>query len=175
MPGRIWIGLLAAATLCACEPKAPAAPVTPEAVAAPETPPTPTASAEPLDPFVVSIDAQRWGVIIDRAAEGAIEAPDANPALDEDQLYRADRALKSAAARVIELRNTVCSKGLLTGDACILKDWPAWTLEPPAANVPIEVIDQRSQWLSTVMDPFTKVGCEAGRTHTKDELFCSVE
>ena len=165
MPGRILIALLAAVALTACEPKVAAAPA---ATPAPEAPPAPTASAEPLDPFVVSIDAQRWGVIIDRAAEGAVEAPDVNPALDEDQLYR-------AAARVIELRNTVCSKGLLTGDACILKDWPAWTLEPPAANVPIEVIDQRSQWLSTVMDPFTTVGCEAGRTQTKDEMFCSVE
>lgn len=175
MPGRILIALLAAVALTACEPKAAVAPAATPAPEAPPAPTAPVASAEPLDPFVVSIDAQRWGVIIDRAAEGAIEAPDANPALDEDQLYRADRALKSAAARVIELRNTVCSKGLLTGDACILKDWPAWTLEPPAANVPIEVIDQRSQWLSTVMDPFTTVGCEAGRTQTKDELFCSVE
>jgi hypothetical protein len=168
MTGRAWIALAAAAVLCACEPPTDTQVTEPAA-------PAPVALAEPLDPFVVSIDAQRWGVIIDRAADGAREAPDSNPALDQSDMYRADAALKSAAARVIELRNTVCAKGLLSGDACILKDWPAWTLEPPTGDTPISVIDQRSQWLSTVMSPFTEVGCDAGRKVTQDDLFCSVE
>ncbi len=134
------------------------------------------ADEEPLDPFVVSIGAQRWGVIIDRATQGAIEAPDRLSAAQmESDLYRADAALKSGAAEVIVLRNFVCGKGLLTGEACELKDWPAWTLEPPTADTPIEVIDQRSEWLSIVMSPFAEIGCEAGRAASGDDMFCSVE
>ena len=92
-----------------------------------------------------------------------------------DEMYRADSALKSSAARLIELRNEACVKKLVTGPACELKDWPAWTLDPPAAGTPIEEIDRRSQWLSQQMAPFTDAGCEAGRKATKDDLFCSVE
>jgi hypothetical protein len=161
-------GLLAAA----CDQGQP--PTAPPASASPEqhlgnTP------AEDLDPFVVMIGAERWTVILDRALEGAIEAPSTVPDLSDSDLYRTDAALKSGAAMLIELRNRVCSRGLLTGDACKLPDFPAWTREAPNATTPLAELDQRSGWLSEVMDPFTSAGCEAGRKATGDELFCSVE
>ena len=168
--------------LAACSPQTPAmttpAPQQADAPAAqqqgaapPEQGNTP---AEDLDPFVVMIGAERWTVILDRANDGAIEAPD--PAgEDRSDLYRADAALKQGAAQVIELRNRVCGKGLVTGEACNLPDWPAWTRDLPTADTPIEEIDRRSAWLSEVMSPFTDAGCEAGRAATKDEMFCSVE
>jgi hypothetical protein len=148
------------------------------ALASCQSPPTQTqtASDEPLDPFVVMIGAERWGVIIDKAAEGVREAPD--PGYDaraDDEMYRADAALKSSAARLIDLRNAACAKGLVTGDACTLRNWPAWTIEPPRPGVPIEVIQQRSDWLSAEMGRFTTAGCEAGRKATNDYQFCSVE
>jgi hypothetical protein len=139
-------------------------------------PQQPQAAAEELDPFVVMIGAERWGVIIDKALEGVREAPD--PAFDarmEDEMYRADAALKSSAARLIELRNVACVKGLVTGDACQLRNWPSWTMEPPRSGVPIEEIQRRSDWLSEAMERFTEAGCEAGRKATGEELFCSVE
>lgn len=139
-------------------------------------PQTPTASDEPIDPFVMMIGAERWGVIIDKAAEGVREAPD--PGYDaraEDELFRADAALKSGAARLIDLRNAACVKGLVTGDACELRNWPAWTMEPPKPGTPIAVIQQRSDWLSAEMDRFTTAGCDAGRKATNDDMFCSVE
>lgn len=134
------------------------------------------AASDPFDTFIVMVDAERWGVIIDRAVEGVREAPDPNyEQRAENELYRADSSLKSSAAALIGLRNAVCDKGLLKGEDCELKDWPAWTLEPPTDKTPIAEIQRRSDWLSGQMDRFTSVGCDAGRKATNDDLFCSVE
>jgi hypothetical protein len=162
--------LSAAASLvfAACSPQAPR-----PAEPAPPAQPQAAAPSEPLDPFVVMIDAERWGVIIDKAMEGAREATP--PTVDPGDLYRADAALKNGAASLIELRNEVCGQGLLTGVACDLKDWPEWTREPPSDKTPIEEIDRRSRWLGEVMGPFAEAGCEAGRKATGEDLFCSVE
>ncbi|HVY87792.1 MAG TPA: hypothetical protein VG942_02935 [Hyphomonadaceae bacterium] len=153
---------LTALAFAACGEKAPAASGA-------------SGSKEPLDPFVVSIDAQRWGVIVDRAMEGAKEAPYADDKVLENQLFNADVALKSAAANLVQLRNEVCAKGLVTGEACTLKDFPAWTREPPSATTSVEEIEKRSHWLSSQLDPFTHAGCEAGKKATNNEQFCSVE
>jgi hypothetical protein len=152
----------------ACSPQGPK-PVEP----APPAQPQSTVSSENLDPFVVMVDAERWSVIIDKAMEGAREAM----ALGDDagDLYRADAALKSGAASLIELRNQVCRQGLVAGAACELKDWPDWTLDPPTGDTPIEELDRRSRWLGETMGPFTEAGCEAGRKATGEDLFCSVE
>jgi hypothetical protein len=133
-------------------------------------------ATEKSDPFVVMIGAERWGVIIDKALEGVREAPE--PAFDartDEDMYRADKALKSGAAALIQLRNEACVKGLVTGDACQLRNWPAWTMEPPKTGVSIEEIERRSDWLSLEMERFTEAGCAAGRKATNEELFCSVE
>ena len=154
--------VLAAVLLAACQQQ-------------PAPPPPEIAGAAPLDPFVVMVDAERWGVIIDKAREGVREAPGPTDAYFENEMFRADASLKSSAASLIELRNEACVKGLMTGAACNLGDWPAWTREPPTDKTPIEEIQRRSDWLSAQMDPFTSVGCEAGRKATGDDLFCSVE
>jgi hypothetical protein len=121
------------------------------------------------------IDAERWGVIMDKAMDGAIQADVPSAGVDLSEPYRADKALKSGAARLVELRNQVCGQGLVTGDACELKDWPEWTREPPTGDTPIEELDRRSQWLGETMAPFTDAGCEAGRKATGEAMFCSVE
>ncbi len=170
LPALLTPVLAFALTACATTPA--------DVLQQPDQPPAPQAGNTPpedLDPFVVMIGAERWTVILGRALEGAIEAPSAAPDLSDSDLYRTDAALKSGAAMVIELRNMVCGRGLLTGDACRLPDFPAWTREPPNATTSLEVLDQRSAWLSEVMDPFTSAGCEAGRKATDDPLFCSVE
>lgn len=172
MAARLVVAGLCLSVLAACNPQTP--------VAAPQQaeqkpPPAATTPSEPLDPFVVMVDAERWGVIIDKAMEGAREADVPSAGVDESDMFRADRALKSGAARLIELRNQVCGQGLVKGDACLLKDWPAWTQEPPTDKTPIEEIQRRSDWLSMAMDPFTSAGCDAGRKASKDDLFCSVE
>jgi hypothetical protein len=160
MPAKLVVLVVAAAALMACQQ---------------QPQPVDTARAEPLDPFVVMVDAERWGVIIDKAREGVHEAPGPADAYFENEMYRADASLKSSAASLIELRNEACVKALVTGAACNLGDWPAWTHEPPTDKTPIEEIQRRSDWLSGQMDPFTSVGCEAGREATGDDLFCSVE
>lgn len=175
MAGRFVLAGLLVATIAACSPEKSA--VTPQQVRAPAPAATPQGNTpnENLDPFVVMIGAERWTVILDKALEGAREAPDRAGVAEETDLYRADAALKNGAAMVIELRNRVCRKGLVTGDACILSEWPAWTREPPTGSTPIEEINRRSDWLNTVMAPFTDAGCDAGRMALKDDMFCSVE
>jgi hypothetical protein len=165
-----------AAVLAACSPQPAGAP----AADAPPASPLPAAQAgntppEHLDPFVVMIGAERWTVLLDRALEGAREAPEPISAAEEGELYRADAALKNGAAMLIELRNRVCRKGLLEADACTLPDFPAWTREPPTGATPIEEIDRRSGWLDTVMGPYVGAGCDAGRKALQDDMFCSVE
>jgi hypothetical protein len=171
---KVAVAVLVASLFVACSPQQPAAPEQQAQAPAPavqqgNTPP------EDLDPFVVMIGAERWTVLLDKALEGAREAPDPASAAEETDLYRADAAVKNGAAMVIELRNRVCRKGLVTGDACKLPEFPAWTREPPTGDTPIEEIDRRSGWLDTAMAPFTDAGCEAGRKATNDEMFCSVE
>lgn len=152
---------LTAVMLLACQPPAP-----PQQTTVPD---------EPLDLFVVMIGAERWGVIIDRALEGVHTAPGLDVAYLENEIYRADLALKSGAANLIVLRNEACAKGLVAGAACNLGEWPAWTREPPTDGTPVEEIQRRSEWLAEQMGPFTEAGCEAGREAMGDELFCSVE
>ncbi|MDP3493751.1 MAG: hypothetical protein Q8R82_11585 [Hyphomonadaceae bacterium] len=174
MAGKAAATILFASILAACSPQPPVA-------TAPEATPTPVVEQqgntppEDLDPFIVMIGAERWTVILEKALEGAREAPQGPRAAEETDLYRADSALKSGAAMVIELRNRVCRKGLVSGEACTLPEWPAWTHEPPTGDTPIEEIDRRSGWLDTVMAPFTAAGCEAGRKAMSDDMFCSVE
>ncbi len=173
MAARFLLAGLCLIALGSCGPQPPAA-IQPNAEKPAAPPPAATTASEPLDPFVVMVGAERWGVIMDKALEGAREAGGV-AAADPGDMFRADRALKSGAARLIELRNQVCGQGLVTGEACIFKDWPEWTREPPTDKTPIDEIQRRSDWLSAAMDPFTSAGCEAGRKATKDELFCSVE
>jgi hypothetical protein len=172
---KLVLGVVCVLGLAGCSPEAPKV-ETPKAEA-PVVAPQEQASvpAEPLDPFVVMVGAERWTVILERGLDGAREAPDPAEAAERTDMYRADAALKRGAAMVIELRNDVCGKSLVTGAACTLPEWPAWTRELPTGDTPIAEIDKRSDWLSSVMSPFTDAACEAGRTATKDDMFCSVE
>lgn len=174
MRAGLVVGAIAMMALQACGPQTPAS----QQTAAPAKPPEAQQGNTPpedLDPFVVMIGAERWTVILDKAHEGAIQAPEPASAAEQTDLYRADAALKRGAAQVIELRNLVCGKGLVPVEACVLPEWPAWTHEPPTGDTPILEIDRRSAWLSEVMSPFTDAGCAAGKAATKDDMFCSVE
>lgn len=175
MAYRFTVAVALLSLAAACNPQTPAAPAPEKTAEAPAPEQQGNTPPEDLDPFVVMIGAERWTVILDKALEGAREAPQGPGAIDETDLYRADAATKSAAASIIELRNRVCRKQLVPVETCKLPDWPAWTLEPPTGDTPMAEIDRRSGWVSEVMAPFTEVGCAAGRAATKDEMFCSVE
>lgn len=133
-----------------------------------------TPVAEAPDPFVVMIDAGRWGVIIDRALEGA-QLAETPVKVRNEEVFRADLAQKTAAARLIELRNQVCSQGLAAPRTCKLHDWPSWTLEAPTDRTPIAEIQRRNDWLAAVSEPFTSAGCDTGARISRDDMFCSVE
>lgn len=143
----------------------------------PQTSPPPVAAGpadEALDPFLLAIGSERWGVLIDRARTAVFESGAGRDASD-DFLLRADIAVKDGAAALLQLRNALCARGLMAEDPCRLADWPAWTSEPPSAATPPEVLRQRSDWLGERLGPFVDVGCQLGREQSGDDLFCSVE
>ncbi len=134
---------------------------------------TPSKPPPSLDPTTVMIDAERLLVISGKARDGLAQA--APSSSEPPPLYRADLALKTAAASVLELRNAACEKQLVPAQACRLPNWPSWPQEPPTAATPIEELDRRSTWLFDVMKPFAAAGCAAGQKAFNDEHFCSVE
>lgn len=137
-----------------------------------QAPPAQVAAGEKLEPFDVMVGAERWGVLMDKADAAAIaNAGD----LDEQETLRADKAVKDGAARLIVLRNDICSRGLLKGADCQFKAWPVWIAEPPSAATPLAEIQRRSDWLSIAMDKFVTAGCELGRKQENDPQYCSVE
>jgi hypothetical protein len=179
MRTSLVLSVAAVVLLSACGGEAPG-PAGEQQAEAPAPAPAPepqqgNTPPEDLDPFVVMIGAERWTVLLDRALEGSIQAPEPASAAEITDLYRADAAVKQGAAMVIQLRNRVCTKELVTGDACNLPEWPAWTRDMPTGDTPIEEIDRRSGWLDEVMAPFVQAGCEAGRAASADHMFCSVE
>jgi hypothetical protein len=132
--------------------------------------------ADPIEPFIVMIGAERWGVLIDKAMTAVRERPLSDRREpDAAELYRADRATKDGAAALLMLRNEICGTGLLDEAQCQLTDWPAWTSEPPTASTPIAVIQQRSDWLGLTMQPFVDAGCDLGRRTSGDRQYCDVE
>lgn len=143
-------------------------------------PPAPSAvaadEADPMEPFIVMIGAERWGVLIDKAMTAVRERPlGSDPGLETSDLYRADRATKDGAAALLALRNEICGAGLMTEAQCVLRDWPAWTTDLPTASTPLKVIEQRSDWLGLAMQPFVDAGCDLGRRTSGDRQYCDVE
>lgn len=130
--------------------------------------------AERLDPFIIMIDAERWGVLIDRAMEAVHEHVPFTEDTLENEVLRADRATKDGAIALLALRNEICGRGLIPAADCAL-DVPAWVHEAPTAATPLAVIDDRSQWLGTAMDKYVAYGCEQGRVRTGEDMYCSVE
>lgn len=168
MSVRSAVFAFALAALAACQ-QAPR-PQTPGLQASP-----PTSSDEPPDPFVVMISAERWTVLLDKALEGTQQAPEPSAGIAETDQARADRATKDGAAMLLRLRNALCAKGMLRGDDCLIRNWPAWASEPPNPDTPLAVIDARSSWLGEAMQAFVGKGCEAGEAAFMDDMFCSVE
>lgn len=169
---RSILGLVCIIGLAACGPKPQ--PKTPEPPPAPQ--PSVEAPADPIDPFLLAIEAGRWQVLMDHAAQGAMAAPDpVSQAAEEPDALRIDRSLKQGAASLLTLRDIVCAKELVPHEKCVFQDWPSWTAEPFTAATPIETLQVRSDWLGETMQDIVAAGCEAGKTSTQDELFCSVE
>lgn len=152
------------------------------ALAACVTAPPPQDAASDPDPWALTIAAERYGVLIDRAFEGAVEGPPALTAPeegdDEDLRLRARAALHANVLGLYRLRALTCGSGLTGGDACGPAPAPDWLGEPHDAVVSWVEIDRRTQWLAAAAAPFIAAGCDAGDSRITDHgapRFCSVE
>ena len=127
--------------------------------------------AVPIDAFGLVIEAERWGVLIDKA--GA----DMNAPGDEDSdLYRIDEALRSGALELVRLRDKLCASGVSPETTCVRVDLPDWVMAAPDTEAtPLSTYQERSDWLGGELWPLVDAGCAAVRAETGDETACSVE
>ncbi len=160
--GCAWRGLALAAALAACAGGPPGA-----AAAGPEE----------ADDFGLMIEAERYGVIIDRATEGAIEGQPATTLEEPSELERATRALHRAAHHLYALRAITCGSGLAGSQDCGPLPPPDWLGEPAGTVADAAEIRRRIDWLAEAMSPFVAAGCDAGQSRREEELphYCSVE
>lgn len=157
---------------------------------APASPSANALDAEDLDPFILAIDSERRHLLIEHAIDGVRRAPEptaattktnaqttqASYALNKSEdLKRADSALKEAGLALVRLRNDACEKAAATGVSCDLGAFPGWVTEAPGVATDPRVLLERSQWLDEKSDKLVKLGCELGRKHSREEMFCSVE
>lgn len=131
------------------------------------------------DPFALAITAERYGVLIDRAREGAIEGQPAMTLDDEITTERAATALRRAVFDLYQLQAITCDFQLVGPDDCGAIAPPEWLGEAPGSTPTPEQIHERIDWLTAHMDPYVEAGCDAGESRRTDEdglpHYCSVE
>jgi hypothetical protein len=134
-------------------------------------------TVEEEDPFILMIDAGRYGVIIERAAEGAIEGQPARTLPEPSELESATQSLHRAVHDLYELRAITCESGLVGEADCGPLQPPDWLGEPAGAVADAAEIRRRIDWLTEAMSPFVRAGCDAGQSRQTEELpyYCSVE
>jgi hypothetical protein len=124
--------------------------------------------------MVLAIDAGRLSVLLGRAREGLDEGAPAGESNEAD-LVRTDRALRQAALELVALRDEICRRGQLEGEACQLGSPPTWIFDAPEAEPSALEMARRYQELMELMSPFVETGCALGAPPPDGPAFCSVE
>ncbi len=129
------------------------------------------------DAWVTIIEAERYGVMIDRATQGAIEGPPAMTAPDPSDRERAAAATQHAAHAIYRLRDIVCAHKTVAPAACGPLPPPAWLGAAPGEEPSWAEIRARIDWVTEHMQPYVDAGCDAGRSRQNSDEpdYCSVE
>jgi hypothetical protein len=126
-----------------------------------------------IDSFDTVIETERWTVIMENALEGARLSQNQSPDLDEDDLIRIDRALRTGVRHLIMLRDELCMAGMEPEKSCQALEIPQWALLPPDRVTSLNEYTHRSQWLGNQIGDLSEIGCAAGKPF--DEYICAVE
>ncbi|MEM8919873.1 MAG: hypothetical protein AAGB25_00795 [Pseudomonadota bacterium] len=141
------------------------------------------AEEETVDPWVLIIESGRWGVLIDRAREGAMLKSGADVEREESDIQRIDDNLRFATLDLVRLRDVVCGEGVAAADdpVCAPIQLPYWVLAAPDYSVSLTELQARSDWVAEASSALVGVGCAAGEEAVSGTIegappgFCSVE
>ena len=132
----------------------------------------PTKGIEFESAFDLTIYAERIGVMLEMAEQGAENDPQ-EPEADNHQ--RIHEALHDGVERVYRLRNNLCRAGVETQTTCERLEPPAWLADAPSAKVSLNELSRRIRWLEDAAAPFIKVGCDVAKSRAPDGMACAVE
>ncbi len=135
-----------------------------------------------LDPWNLTISAERYGVLLNRAIEGVIIGPPARTlpeVTDQSLLQRAGWATRDAAFSLYQLQKMTCEHGLVGVDDCLHIEAPDWLDDSPTSIPTPEEIHLRIRWLVDHLGPHLEAGCDAGQSRNTEPdgwpHFCSTE
>ncbi|MGE3143540.1 MAG: hypothetical protein AB7L65_09480, partial [Hyphomonadaceae bacterium] len=137
------------------------------------------AAAETPDPFNLSIEIGRWGVM-----QGQIDAvaPPGQPALEEEGAPSPAALARRLRETVWELnlqRSRLCAEGRFTEIACAPAFSPPWLREAPDRSVSLSALQRRSEAVGRALMPLWGAACADARAEVEDEeeqrLICAIE
>jgi len=137
-----------------------------------------SADAEPLDPFAMSVEVGRYGVMLSQIQNINSETPDAT---EQDVTAPADlaRRLRETVWRYNLTRSELCARGLHTQVSCGPTFQPVWMGEPTDSAPSLEELQTRNAAVGDEVMRFWNAVCEAARTAETNEearaYVCAIE
>ncbi len=137
-----------------------------------------TQQSEAPDPFTMSIEVGRYGVMLSQIQSLTRETPDA---VEQDVTAPADlaRRLRETVWEYNLARSGLCARGLYTQVSCGPTFQPVWIGEPVDSAPSLEELQTRSTAVGEEVMGFWNTVCEAARTAETDEearaYVCAIE
>lgn len=123
--------------------------------------------------FIMTIDAGRMGIFVDRI-NSAAEMME-TPALGGDELIGVARSVRIAALQYLLAKEQLCKDAKFVEQSCAKVTPPRWLAEAPSARVTVAQVEARIVDVQKLMTPLVDAACDYGREKSGDGLFCSVE
>jgi hypothetical protein len=133
---------------------------------------------EAIEPFDLSIEIGRYGVMLDQTANLTAERPGAIETAPDEPVAMA-RALRETVWQYNLTRSRLCGRGLFTDVACGPVYEPVWISEPETAAPTLEDLKARADAVGAEVMRFWNAVCEDARTRVTDEqermYVCAIE
>jgi hypothetical protein len=123
--------------------------------------------------FILTIDAGRIGIFVDRIREGGalVEAP----LTGGDELIGISKRLRASTLDFLATKESMCSDLKFVEISCVAMRPPSWLAEEPTRSVTTAELQRRVEQVQIMMGPLMDAACEAGKAKSGDGMFCSVE
>ncbi len=140
--------------------------------------PAKTQASEAADPFNMSIEVGRYGVMLSQIDSLTRETPST---VEQDVTAPADlaRRLRETVWEYNLARSNLCARGLYTQVSCVPTYQPVWIGEPVDSTPSLEELQTRSTAVGEEVMGFWNTVCEAARTAETNEeargYVCAIE
>src|SRR5690606_39209697 len=136
------------------------------------------APPDAIEPFDLSIEIGRYGVMLDQAASLTAERPGAIEIAPDEPVAMA-RALRETVWEYNLTRSRLCGRGLFRDVACGPALAPVWISEPEGVAPTLEDLRSRADAVGAEVMSFWNAVCEDARTRVADEqermYVCAIE